>query len=101
MPGRVKAGHGRGGLSALVVQRGTVGVYGLAGLVLELLPEYPGVKVKVIPGVTAALAGGAVLGAPLCHDFAVTQPKRSADAHGKNPGAAAGRGSGGFCDLPL
>ena len=59
------------GRAAALVCSGDSGVYGLAGLVLELLPEYPGVKVKVIPGVTAALAGGAVLGAPLCHDFAV------------------------------
>lgn len=59
------------GRAAALVCSGDSGVYGLAGLVLELLPEYPGVKVKVIPGVTAALAGGALLGAPLCHDFAV------------------------------
>ena len=28
-------------------------------------------EIEVIPGVTAALSGGAVLGAPLTHDFAV------------------------------
>ncbi len=54
-----------------VVCSGDSGVYGMAGLALELLPEYPGVKVEVIPGVTAALAGGAILGAPLTHDFVV------------------------------
>ena len=31
----------------------------------------PQVEIEVIPGVTAALSGGAVLGAPLIHDFAV------------------------------
>lgn len=59
------------GKTAAMVCSGDSGVYGMAGLVLELLPQYPGVRVKVIPGVTAALAGGAVLGAPLTHDFAV------------------------------
>ena len=38
---------------------------------IELAPEYPEVAVRVIPGVTAACAGAAVLGAPLMHDFAV------------------------------
>ena len=31
----------------------------------------PQVDIEVIPGVTAAMSGGAVLGAPLIHDFAV------------------------------
>ena len=43
----------------------------MAGLILELLPEFPEVSVEVVPGVTAALSGGALLGAPLTHDFAV------------------------------
>lgn len=43
----------------------------MAGLMLELGEAYPEVSVKVVPGVTAALAGGALLGAPLVHDFAV------------------------------
>ena len=38
---------------------------------LELLPEYGGVEVEVVAGVTAALAGAAKLGAPLGHDFCV------------------------------
>lgn len=59
------------GKATAMVCSGDSGVYGMAGLVLELLDQYPGVKVKIIPGVTAALAGGAVLGAPLTHDFAV------------------------------
>lgn len=43
----------------------------MAGPLLELLPEYPGTEAEVIPGVTAALSGGALLGAPLGHDFCV------------------------------
>ena len=38
---------------------------------LELAPEYPGVEIEIIPGVTAALSGAALLGAPLGHDFCV------------------------------
>lgn len=59
------------GKTVAVVCSGDAGVYGMAGLVLELAPDYPGVTVEVVPGVTAALAGAAVLGAPLTHDFAV------------------------------
>ena len=50
---------------------GDAGVYGLAGLALELAPEYPGAEPVVIPGLTAALACAARLGAPLGHDFCV------------------------------
>lgn len=50
---------------------GDAGVYGMAGLILELKASYPEVEVEIIPGVTAANAGAAVLGAPLMHDFAV------------------------------
>lgn len=50
---------------------GDAGVYGMAGLILELSPQYPDVEIEILPGVTAALAGAALLGAPLTHDFAV------------------------------
>ena len=59
------------GRDTAMVCSGDSGVYGMAGLILELCPKYPGVKVMVLPGVTAALAGGALLGAPLTNDFAV------------------------------
>lgn len=54
-----------------LVCSGDPGVYGMAGLCLELSPEYPGVDIEVVSGVTAATGGAAVLGAPLTHDFAV------------------------------
>lgn len=54
-----------------MVCSGDPGVYGMAGLCLELAEEYPPVDIEVIPGVTAATACAAVLGAPLTHDFAV------------------------------
>lgn len=50
---------------------GDAGVYGMAGPVLELSMEFPEVEIEVVPGATAALSGGAVLGAPLMHDFCV------------------------------
>ena len=59
------------GKTVSLVCSGDSGVYGMAGLALELSPEYPEVDIEVVPGVTAALSGGALLGAPLGHDFAV------------------------------
>ncbi|MBN7772397.1 precorrin-3B C(17)-methyltransferase [Clostridium aminobutyricum] len=53
---------------------GDAGVYGMAGLMFEvaeaegLLDE---LDIEIIPGITAACSGAAVLGAPLMHDFAV------------------------------
>ena len=59
------------GETVALVCSGDAGVYGMAGPVLALALEYPGVSVTVIPGVTAALSGAALLGAPLGHDFCV------------------------------
>lgn len=50
---------------------GDAGVYGMSGLMLEIGEEYPEVEVECVPGVTAAIGGASVLGAPLIHDFAV------------------------------
>lgn len=61
----------RAGRTVAMVCSGDAGVYGMAGPILELAPAYGDVEVEVIPGVTAALSGGAVLGAPLGHDFCV------------------------------
>ncbi|NLT09979.1 MAG: precorrin-3B C(17)-methyltransferase [Ruminococcus sp.] len=46
-------------------------LYGMAGLAYELSLNYPDVEIRVVPGVTAAFSGGAILGSPLTHDFAV------------------------------
>ncbi len=58
------------GRTVAMISSGDAGVYGMAGLCLELAADTD-VEVEVVPGVTAALSGGAVLGAPLTHDFAV------------------------------
>ena len=60
-----------GGKTAALVCSGDAGVYGMAGPVLQLAPEWPEVEIEVVPGVTAALSGAAVLGAPIGHDFCV------------------------------
>lgn len=59
------------GRDIVLVCSGDSGVYGMAGLVCELLDDIAGVKFRILPGVTAAQSGSAVLGAPLNHDFAV------------------------------
>jgi precorrin-3B C17-methyltransferase len=59
------------GETAAVVCSGDAGVYGMAGLIYELSEQFPTVEIEIVPGITAALAGSAVLGAPLAHDFAV------------------------------
>ena len=61
----------RSGRTTALVSSGDAGVCGMAGPVLELAPQFPEVEIQVVPGVTAALAGAAVLGAPLMHDFTV------------------------------
>ena len=57
------------GRSVAMVCSGDAGVYGMAGLLIELADQYADVEVEVVAGVTAASSGAAVLGAPLGHDF--------------------------------
>lgn len=57
------------GKKVAVISSGDPGVYGMAGIVLEMARDM--VPVEIIPGVTAATAAAATLGAPLMHDFAV------------------------------
>lgn len=55
-----------------VVSSGDPGVYGMAGLILEILTKEHTLSefdVTVVPGVTSANAGAAILGAPLMHDY--------------------------------
>ncbi len=59
------------GTTVSMVCSGDSGVYGMACLIYQLAPEFGPVDIVVVPGVTAALSGGSVLGAPLSHDFCV------------------------------
>ncbi|MBQ6583016.1 MAG: precorrin-3B C(17)-methyltransferase [Mogibacterium sp.] len=60
----------RGKRTALICS-GDAGVYGMASLMYELAEEYDPAEIRVVPGITAASAGAAVLGAPINHDFCV------------------------------
>lgn len=63
------AAEGRG--PVCMICSGDAGIYGMAGIIFELAADYPGVTVEVIPGVTAALSGSALLGAAVGHDCAI------------------------------
>ncbi|GAC1512097.1 MAG: hypothetical protein NVS2B12_29130 [Ktedonobacteraceae bacterium] len=71
------------GRSVCIISSGDAGIYGMAGLVLDILArvqeETPALDadkrvkpvVEVVPGISALNAAAALLGAPLMHDFAV------------------------------
>lgn len=66
---RMALNRAAAGQSVALVCSGDPGVYGMAGPVLELAGQYPGIDIEVVPGVSAANGGAAVLGAPLAHDW--------------------------------
>lgn len=68
---RIALSEASKGHTVSMICSGDSGVYGMSGLILELSGDYPEVEVCVIPGVTAACGGAAILGAPICHDFVV------------------------------
>lgn len=59
------------GKNTALVCSGDSGIYGMAALAYELRGEVNTPEIEVIPGITAGCSGGAMLGAPLTHDFAV------------------------------
>ncbi len=59
------------GKNVSFISSGDAGIYGMASLMIEIGEDYPDINVKIIPGVTAASSGAAVLGAPINHDFCV------------------------------
>lgn len=68
---RMAFGEAMQGKITAMVCSGDAGVYGMAGLMLQISSEFPEIDVEIVPGITAAIGGAAVLGAPLMHDFAV------------------------------
>jgi precorrin-3B C17-methyltransferase len=48
-----------------LISTGDAGIYGMAGLILELRKDE---DVEIIPGITASSAAGSIIGAPLMHD---------------------------------
>ena len=63
------------GKTVCMICSGDPGVYGMASIMLELAEEYRAggfdAGIVVVPGISAAMSGAAVLGAPLSHDFCV------------------------------
>lgn len=68
---RMALDEARAGKQVAMVCSGDSGIYGMAGLVYELRGGAAEPEVEVVPGLTAACSGAALLGAPLTHDFAV------------------------------
>lgn len=58
----------RQGKTVAMVSSGDAGIYGMAGIMYEVAEEYDDVEIEVVPGITAAGSGGALLGAPLVAD---------------------------------
>ena len=50
---------------------GDAGVYGMAGIMIQVAKDHPEVEIEVVPGITAACSGAALHGAPLIHDFSI------------------------------
>ena len=63
--------YARGGKNVALICSGDAGVYGMASPMLEVAAREGFTNVVIVPGVTAALSGAAVLGAPLASDFCV------------------------------
>ena len=60
------------GNTVSVVSSGDAGVYGMAGLILEIISKEYSMSdfdVQIIPGVTAGNSSASILGAPLMHDY--------------------------------
>ena len=58
----------RQGKTVSLISSGDAGVYGMAGIMLEIADE--DMEVEVIPGITATNAAAAITGAPIMHDYA-------------------------------
>ncbi|MDE7206185.1 MAG: precorrin-3B C(17)-methyltransferase [Lachnospiraceae bacterium] len=63
-----EAGKGK---TVAIICSGDAGVYGMTGLMYVIGQNYPDIALEPVCGVTAAVSGAALLGAPLMQDFAV------------------------------
>ncbi|WP_409306214.1 precorrin-3B C(17)-methyltransferase [Pectobacterium sp. B1J-3] len=58
------------GQKVALISSGDAGIYGMAGLVLELVSQQKrDLEVRLVAGITASIAAASLLGAPLMHDF--------------------------------
>lgn len=89
------------GKTVAMICSGDAGVYGMAGLMYEVGTGYPDVELSIIPGVTAATGGAAVLGAPLIHDFCLISLSDLLTPWEKIERRLTDAAHGGFCGLPV
>ena len=68
---RLALEYAHSGKTTAMVCSGDAGIYGMAAPILELQRDYPAAEVEILPGITAALSGAAILGTPLGGDFCV------------------------------
>lgn len=55
-----------------ILGNGDTGIYEIASIILERTFEYMDkIDVEIVPGITYAISGAALLGSPLTQDFAV------------------------------
>ena len=60
------------GKRVVTVSGGDPGIYGMAGLIIKVAElRKADIDIEVVPGITAAVAAAAVLGAPIMGDFAI------------------------------
>ena len=63
--------YAREGKTVALVSSGDPGIYGMASPMLEIARKACFTDVEIIPGITAACSGAAVLGAPISHDLCI------------------------------
>ncbi len=69
---RLAVEHALAGKTVALISSGDAGIYGMAGLAIELVhAQGAKVEIEIVPGITAASAAAGRLGAPLMLDFAV------------------------------
>lgn len=71
---RAAIDYARSGKNTIIISSGDSGIYGMAGLALELLIAKgleEKIEIEIIPGIPALCAASSLLGAPLMHDFSV------------------------------
>jgi len=56
------------GKTTAIISSGDAEIYAMAALVIELAGDF--CDIEIIPGITAAISGGALLGSPLTNDYA-------------------------------
>ncbi|MDH4201168.1 MAG: precorrin-3B C(17)-methyltransferase, partial [Spirochaetia bacterium] len=67
-----KTGDGRNANQVAIISSGDSGLYGMAGLVFEVIEKtksYSEIDVEIVPGVTALVSAASLLGSPVMHDF--------------------------------